>query len=78
MEAKPTFTDRLQFWGLGDIAAAAQMLAKAGLGDEAAIRSALERDDYRHEALAKVLSLAPEIAGQFPQLAQAVGWPTHK
>ena len=75
MEAKTTFTDRLRFWGLGDAANAASMLAGAGLGDETAIRAALERGDLRNEALAKIVAFAPEVAAQYPHLAQAVGWP---
>jgi hypothetical protein len=75
MEAKPTFNDSLRFWGLGDAANAASMLAGAGLGDETAIRAALERGDLRNEALAKIVALAPEVAAKFPHLAQAVGWP---
>ena len=75
MEANSSFLDSLRFWGLGDAAKAANMLAGAGLGDEAAIRRALEAGDLRNEALARIIALAPEVAAQHPHLAQAVGWP---
>lgn len=74
MDAEFNLNDSLKLWGFGDVASAAKALAGAGLGDEQAMRAALEKGDFTNESLAKVLELAPSIAQQFPQLAQAVGW----
>ena len=74
MDTKCSFTDSLRFWGIGDTATAAKQLAGAGLGDEQAIKAALDAGRFNDEALAQVRALAPNIAQQFPALAQAVGF----
>ncbi|MBR5887653.1 MAG: hypothetical protein IKZ07_05530 [Akkermansia sp.] len=78
MDAKFNLNDNLRLWGIGDVANAAKMLAGAGLGNEQTLADALQRGDLGGEVLAKARELAPMIAQQYPQLAQAIGYPVRK